>query len=105
VQELVDAGELDEADAEGHPRANVITRAVGDSAETVELDKVTGPIGGGDRFLLCSDGLSKVMDDSVITGLLGAGDAEDAAENLVAEALVRRTTDNVTAVVVEVAGA
>jgi protein phosphatase/serine/threonine-protein phosphatase Stp1 len=105
VQELVDAGELDEAGAEAHPRANVITRAVGDSAETVELDKVTGPVAGADRFLLCSDGLSKVMDDAAIAGLLGEGTAEDAAANLVAEALVRRTTDNVTAVVVEVAEA
>jgi serine/threonine-protein phosphatase Stp1 len=105
VQELVDAGELDEAGAEGHPRANVITRAVGDSAETVELDKSTGPVAAGDRFLLCSDGLTKVIGDAAIAGLLGAGAAEDAAGNLLAEALARRTTDNVTAVVVEFAGA
>jgi serine/threonine protein phosphatase PrpC len=104
VQELIDAGELDAADAEGHPRANVITRAVGDGAESVELDKVTGRIAGGDRFLLCSDGLSKVLDDKTISDLLGDGSAEEAAEKLLAEALVRRTTDNVTAVVMEVAG-
>jgi serine/threonine protein phosphatase Stp1 len=104
VQELVDAGQLDEADAEGHPRANVITRAVGDAAETVELDKVTGRIADGDRFLLCSDGLSKVLDDKAISHLLDAGSAEDAADRLIAEALARRTTDNVTAVVMEVAG-
>jgi len=104
VQELVDAGELDEAEAEGHPRANVITRAVGDAAETVELDKVTGRVAGGDRFLLCSDGLSKVLDDAAIADLLDAGAAEAAADKLVAEALARHTTDNVTAVVMEVAG-
>jgi serine/threonine-protein phosphatase Stp1 len=104
VQELVDAGELEEADAEGHPRANVITRAVGDGAESMELDKVTGRIAGGDRFLLCSDGLSKVLDDKTISDLLSEGSAEEAAEKLLAEALVRRTTDNVTAVVMEVAG-
>jgi serine/threonine protein phosphatase Stp1 len=102
VQELVDAGELDEAEAEGHPRANVITRAVGDPAETVELDKVTGRVAGGDRFLLCSDGLSKVLDDAAISDLLGASPAEEAAAQLVTEALARRATDNVTAVVMEV---
>jgi serine/threonine-protein phosphatase Stp1 len=104
VQELVDAGQLDEADAEGHPRANVITRAVGDSAETVELDKVTGPIAGGDRFLLCSDGLSKVLDDKTLFDLLDAAPVEQAAEKLVAEALARRATDNVTVVVMDVVG-
>jgi serine/threonine-protein phosphatase Stp1 len=102
VQELVDAGELDEAEAEGHPRANVITRAVGDPAETVELDKVTGRVAGGDRFLLCSDGLSKALDDAAISDLLGASPAEEAAALLVTEALARRATDNVTAVVMEV---
>jgi serine/threonine protein phosphatase Stp1 len=104
VQELVDAGELDEADAEGHPRANIITRAVGDSAETVELDKVTGRIAAGDRFLLCSDGLSKVLDDATISDLLDACPADEAAEKLLGAALARHATDNVTAVVMEVLG-
>jgi serine/threonine protein phosphatase Stp1 len=104
VQEMVDAGELDEADAEGHPRANVITRAVGDMAETMELDKVTGRVAGGDRFLLCSDGLSKVLDDATIADILKAGPAEQAADDLLAEALTRNATDNVTAVVTEVIG-
>jgi protein phosphatase/serine/threonine-protein phosphatase Stp1 len=102
VQELVDAGELDEAEAEGHPRANVITRAVGDPSETLDLDKVTGRVAPGDRFLLCSDGLSKVLDDAAIARVLNAAPAEQAAEQLVAEALARHATDNVTAVVMEV---
>ncbi len=104
VQELVDAGEIAEADAEGHPRANIITRAVGDLAETLELDKVIGPVANGDRFLLCSDGLSKVLDDNTIFDLLNNAPAEDAAETLVAAALAQRATDNVTAVVMEVVG-
>ena len=103
VQELVDAGELDETEAEGHPRANVITRAVGDLAQLLELDKVIGSVAAGDRFLLCSDGLSKVLDDAAIANLLHAGPAEHAAEQLLAEALARHTTDNVTVVVTEVA--
>jgi serine/threonine-protein phosphatase Stp1 len=102
VQELIDAGELDEADAERHPRANVITRAVGDPAEIIELDKVTGRVVDGDRFLLCSDGLSKALDDTAIARLLGAGPADEAADMLLQAALARHATDNVTAVVVEV---
>ncbi len=104
VQELVDAGDLDESDVEGHPRANVITRAVGDSAETIELDKITDRIAAGDRFLLCSDGLSKVLDDETLAGILRANAPEPAAEKLLEAALAQRATDNVTVVVMEVVG-
>ncbi len=104
VQELVDAGHLDERDAEHHPRANVITRAVGASSESVELDKVTGPLVPGDRFLLCSDGLPKAVDDDALGELLRTTEPEQAAEALVAAALARHARDNVTAVVVEPAG-
>ncbi len=97
VQELVDAGQLDPAEAEGHVHANVITRAVGAEAESLALDKATGPVLPGDRFLLCSDGLSKVMDDGSLQALLTAASPADA---LVRGALERGTRDNVTAVVV-----
>ena len=104
VQELVDAGDLDERDAEGHPRANVITRAVGDSTETVELDKVTDRLMDGDRFLLCTDGLSKVLDDEKLAAILRANGPESAAEKLLTAALAQHAADNVTAVVMEVLG-
>ena len=104
VQELVDAGDLDERDAEGHPRANVITRAVGDSTETVELDKVTDRLMDGDRFLLCTDGLSKVLDDEKLAAILRGNEPESAAEKLLAAALAQQAADNVTAVVMEVVG-
>jgi serine/threonine protein phosphatase Stp1 len=104
VQELVDAGHLDASEAERHPRANVITRAVGTSAETVELDKVTGRLVDGDRFLLCSDGLSKALDDGALAAILSDSDTEIASDRLVEAALTQRARDNVTAVVVEVVG-
>ncbi|MBS0639635.1 MAG: protein phosphatase 2C domain-containing protein [Acetobacteraceae bacterium] len=104
VQELVDAGELAEHEAENHPRANVITRAVGDPAELVELDKVTGKLEPGDRFLLCSDGLSKAVDDATMAAILHAGGSETAADALLAAALERAAADNVTVVVVEATG-
>lgn len=102
VQELVDAGTLRPEDAERHPHANVITRAVGADDETLELDKVIGQIQPGDRFLLCSDGLSKTLSEQEIQGLLGVPDGVPPTELLIAAALAHRVNDNVTAVVVEV---
>jgi protein phosphatase/serine/threonine-protein phosphatase Stp1 len=96
VQELVDAGALSEAEAERHPQANVITRAVGAPGELV-LDKVSGPLHAGDVFLLCSDGLFKEIAEAEIAALLGAGQGPEA---LLAEALRRGARDNVTAVAV-----
>ncbi len=102
VQELVDAGTLRPEEAETHPHANVITRAVGADDDELELDKVIGQIQPGDRFLLCSDGLSKTLSEQEIQGLLGAPDGVPPTELLIAAALAHRVNDNVTAVVVEV---
>jgi protein phosphatase/serine/threonine-protein phosphatase Stp1 len=104
VQELVDAGHLDEREAERHPRANVITRAVGASAEALELDMVTGRIAAGDRFLLCTDGLSKAVNDGALAGIMSANPPEVAADKLLETALAHHARDNVTAVVLEVDG-
>lgn len=102
VQELVDAGTLRPEDAEKHPHANVITRAVGADEEALELDKVIGQIQPGDRFLLCSDGLSKTLSEPEIQSLLGAPEGVPPTELLIHAALAHRVNDNVTAVVVEV---
>lgn len=103
VQELVDAGRLASQDAEKHPRANVITRAVGAAGPTVELDMVSEPVFVGDRFLLCSDGLSKALDMATLTTIAQRGKPDVAAPGLVAAALEARANDNVTAVVIEIA--
>jgi serine/threonine protein phosphatase Stp1 len=102
VQEMVDAGDLSEEQAEAHPQANVVTRAVGDPTDSVVLDKVIGRLAPGDRFLLCSDGLSKALDDALLAELLAVGTPQSAADDLLATALGRDARDNVTAVVVEV---
>ncbi|MHB1304694.1 MAG: PP2C family protein-serine/threonine phosphatase [Acidiphilium sp.] len=101
VQALVDEGRLDAATAEAHPQANVITRAVGADSEDFELDKAIGETQPGDRFLLCSDGLSKTLPESEIAALLGTPDGVPPTELLIAAALARQGSDNVTAVVVE----
>jgi protein phosphatase/serine/threonine-protein phosphatase Stp1 len=102
VQELVDAGDIAREDAEQHPQANIITRAIGGGNDDIELDKVIGNIQPGDRYLLCSDGLSKTLSDAEITGLLGAPEGVPPPELLVAAALAQQARDNVTAVVIEV---
>ncbi len=102
VQELVDAGAIRAEEAEGHPHANVITRAVGAEAESFELDKVSGRLQPGDRFLLCSDGLCKTLPESELASLLAAPDGVPPTDVMIAAALARHVNDNVTAVVVEV---
>jgi protein phosphatase/serine/threonine-protein phosphatase Stp1 len=101
VQELVDAGAVRPEDAESHPRANVITRAVGAGEDELEIDKCTDRVLPGDRFLLCSDGLSKTLPATEIATLLAVPDPALAPELLIAAALARHASDNVTAVAVE----
>jgi protein phosphatase/serine/threonine-protein phosphatase Stp1 len=100
VQELVDAGTISAEDAAHHPRANIITRAVGAAGEPLDLDKISDRLQPGDRFLLCSDGLSKTVPQGDLADLLAR--AETPTEHLISAALERRVDDNVTAVAVEV---
>jgi len=101
VQELVDAGAITAEQAEHHPQANVITRAVG-SFDELELDKVSGRLEPGDRFLLCSDGLCKTLDEATLTDILDGDAAVGPGVELIAAALEREVRDNVTAVVVDI---
>lgn len=99
VQELVDAGHISAEEAETHPNANVITRAIG-SDDELELDKVTDRLLPGDRFLLCSDGLCKTLPEALLGRLLAT--PVGPADLLIAATLEHRGRDNVTAVVVDV---
>lgn len=102
VQELVDSGQIAPAAAETHPNANVITRAVGAAdADGLRLDKATDALRPGDRFLLCSDGLTKTIPEADIADMLGH--AGDVAARLIDVALERQARDNVTVVVIDVA--
>ena len=102
VQELVEQGAIQPEDAEGHPHANVITRAVGAESEAFELDKVSGELMPGDRFLLCSDGLCKTLTDPDLQRLLGGATAAAITQDMIEAALALHVNDNVTAVAVEV---
>ena len=101
VQDLVDAGMLDSADAEKHESANVITRAVGVS-EDLEVDTSTGEAESGDLFLLASDGLTRVVDDGEILEELTSRDADEAADKLIELVLARGAPDNVSLVIAKV---
>lgn len=104
VQELVEQGAIRPEEAEGHPHANIITRAVGAEADGFQLDKVSGPILPGDVFLLCSDGLCKTLSDADIAHLLTGAATEKVTDAMIAEALARHVNDNVTAVSVAALG-
>ncbi|HJT08009.1 MAG TPA: protein phosphatase 2C domain-containing protein [Stellaceae bacterium] len=98
VQELVDKGLLTAEQARTHPHANVVTRAVG-AHDTLAIDMVQDRLRRDDIFLLCSDGLTKMLEDREIAGLLG-GDRpiESSVDMLLDAALDRGATDNVTVV-------
>jgi serine/threonine protein phosphatase Stp1 len=98
VQELVDAGAISADQAEKHPNANIITRAVGADSE-LDLDKVSNRLLAGDRFLLCSDGLNKALSEEELTRLLGQ---DHPTESLINAALAHNGRDNMTAVVIEI---
>ncbi len=102
VQELIDLGKLAAADAELHPQANVITRAVGAHSHQLEIDQVDGMAAPGDRFLLCSDGISKTLAPVEISALLLAAGETSPSQRLIDAALARKVRDNVTAIVVEI---
>jgi serine/threonine-protein phosphatase Stp1 len=102
VQELVDTGKLKPEDAEHHPHANVITRAVGADSDTLDLDKTIGLAEPGDKFLLCSDGLCKTLSDPEIATILATQSAPSISDRLIAAALAQQVNDNVTAIVVEI---
>src|SRR5580692_12942739 len=103
VQELVLAGVLTREQARTHPRRNIVTRALG-SAPIVHSDHWLLPAVGGDRFLICSDGLTGELPDEVILPLLTVGGPQQSAEALVAAANDAGGRDNITAVVVDIVG-
>lgn len=98
VQELIDSGALNRADASSYGRSNVITRAVGVN-DRLALDVTNGPILPGDIFLLCSDGLTGMIADAEIEMALKK-EGVAAVDRLLDVTLSRGAKDNVTIVAV-----
>ena len=104
VQELIESGEITPEQAAEHPERHVITRALG-GPRLEAADYFLLPIRSADRLLLCSDGISGLVDDpEIATILTQSADPRDAADRLVAAALEAGGDDNATAVVVDVVG-
>ena len=105
VQRLVDSGRITPEEARYHPRRSVLMRVLGDMDPDPELDTFIMPTQPGDRWLLCSDGLSGVVDDPHTAKALGLGLAPGrTADNLLKQALDGGAPDNVTIVLVDVGG-
>lgn len=102
VQDLLEAGLIDGAEAETHPDANVITRAVG-AAKELEIDCVRGKALPGDIFLLASDGLTRVVSADELLHQLRTANPAQAAAALIEVVLSRGAPDNVTLVICRVA--
>nr|WP_319515850.1 protein phosphatase 2C domain-containing protein [uncultured Cohaesibacter sp.] len=101
VGELVEQGYLTWEEAENHPQSNQITRAVGVS-DVLEIDKRRGEIRSGDRFLLCSDGLSKYANEDTLLHYLDEKPIDTVSDDLLQFALDAGAADNVSIIVVEV---
>jgi len=104
VGDLMRSGRLTPEEAEEHPQRSVITRALGTDPE-VDVDTVTVDAEPGDLFLLCSDGLTTMVGDDDILGIVAAAPTlDDAARELVRAANTGGGEDNVTVVLFRVEG-
>ncbi len=102
VQRLVDTGRITPEEALVHPRRSVLMRVLGDVEDAPDIDVMTMPAKPGDRWLICSDGLSGVVPEDVMHRILTEnGSPDDACELLVYEALEHGAPDNVTVVLVD----
>lgn len=101
VADLVRDGVLTEEQARVHPYRNIITRALG-TADTIEVDVLEIERRAGDKFLLCSDGLSEYVRPEEMLEILTKTPSEDAAEEMLQMALDGGGRDNITLLIAEV---
>lgn len=98
VQELVDAGQLTARQAANHPRANVVTRALG-AAGQVAVEVVRGRVEAGDHLLLCSDGMNRALADPPSRGAWRQ-ELAGMADHLLGVALDKDGSDNASLVLI-----
>lgn len=103
VQDLIEKGAISTEQARRHPHRNIITQALGiTEPDQLNIETVAGHLAPGDQLLLCSDGLTEELDDSVLTQVLSRKElsAQECVDQLVLAALERGGTDNITAIVI-----
>src|SRR5438105_344781 len=105
VNELMKSGKLSPEEAESHPQRSVITRAIGTDPD-VDVDTFSVPAQTGDVFLLCSDGLTDMVDEDTILSVVERhrGSIDKALRALVKEANRGGGEDNITVVAFEISG-
>lgn len=101
VADLVLAGKMSWDEADQHPHANAITRAVG-VGDALDLDKVRGEIEAGDRFLICSDGLTKYASFPILQEVLATAPLATVGDRLLQIALDGGGADNISHIIVDV---
>tara|TARA_B110000503_G_scaffold130742_1_gene204478 strand:- start:358 stop:1101 length:744 start_codon:yes stop_codon:yes gene_type:complete len=101
MQELIDQGRITPDEAVNHPQRSLLTQALmGDSTITPVIQLY--PIKLGDKFLLCSDGLTAVLSDFEITKIIKKYSGQELVENLVTETKAKGAPDNVTVIWAEI---
>jgi protein phosphatase len=101
VEEMVDMGGIDREAARTHPDKNIITRAVG-VKDYVLVDFFSMKITEKEKLLLCTDGLTNMLTDDEILGIiLNSRDLEEAGKNLIKEANIKGGRDNIAVVLIE----
>ena len=101
VEEMVRMGGIDREAARNHPDKNIITRAIG-ARDTIEIDFFHEELKSGDIVLMCSDGLTNMLEDEEIGRILkGQGTIEERAEELIDAANQNGGRDNIAVIVID----
>ncbi len=101
VEEMIETGRIERGTAAKLPEKNIITRAVG-AEDSLKIDFFRFPVSDGDIILLCSDGLTNMLDDSTIAKIVfSTKSLEKAADRLVREANMAGGKDNISVVLVD----
>ncbi len=101
VEEMVRMGGIGREEARNHPDKNIITRAIG-ARDTIEIDFFHEELKSGEIVLMCSDGLTNMLEDEAIEGILkGQGTMGERADRLVEAANQNGGKDNITVIVID----
>lgn len=101
VQEMVRLGGINQEEAKYHPDKNIITRAIG-AKEDVQIDFFEYRLKKGDIILMCTDGLSNMVEDEVILHIVkGSRDVVEAVERLIERAKINGGSDNIGIIVAD----
>ncbi len=101
VEEMVRLGEMDERQARKHPDKNIITRAVG-ATDCIEVDFFEVDLDEQDTILMCTDGLTNMVDDAQIKEIINVGQKpQEQVTNLIKAANMNGGKDNITAIIIK----